>query len=153
MPNIKSAIKRVSVIEKKTLRNNIIKSGYRTAVKKFEEAVNNKNVEEAKKLFVEATKKIDKACSKGVIVKNTAARKKSRLAKKLNLNDIEGYEDKDFRETNLYQIRDLEMKRIDLTLEYEHQRGNFKDLSYGDLYKKYDKMNISEFVGNELERS
>ena len=39
MPNIKSAIKTVSVIEKKTLRNNMIKSGYRTAVKKFEEAV------------------------------------------------------------------------------------------------------------------
>ena len=39
MPNIKSAIKRVSVIEKKTLRNNMIKSGYRTAIKKFEAAV------------------------------------------------------------------------------------------------------------------
>ena len=39
MPNIKSAIKRVSVIEKKTLRNNMIKSGYRTAIRKFEEAI------------------------------------------------------------------------------------------------------------------
>ena len=39
MPNIKSAIKRVSVIEKKTLRNNMIKSGYKSAVKKFEQAV------------------------------------------------------------------------------------------------------------------
>ncbi len=84
MPNIKSAIKRVSVIEKKTLRNNMIKSGCRTAIRKFEEAIEAKNVEDAEKLFVEATKKIDMACSKGVIVKNTAARKKSRLAKKLN---------------------------------------------------------------------
>lgn len=84
MPNIKSAIKRVSVIEKKTLRNNMIKSGYRTAVRKFEEAVEAKDVKNAESLFVEATKKIDMACSKGVIVKNTAARKKSRLAKKLN---------------------------------------------------------------------
>ncbi|MDO5557812.1 MAG: 30S ribosomal protein S20 [Clostridia bacterium] len=84
MPNIKSAIKRVSVIEKKTLRNNIIKSGYRTIIKKFEAAVAANNIEDAKKLFVEATKKIDKACTKGVIVKNTAARKKSNLAKKLN---------------------------------------------------------------------
>ena len=84
MPNIKSAIKRVSVIEKKTARNNMIKSGYKSAVKKFEQAVENKNVEEATKLFSEATKKIDKACTKGVIVKNTAARKKSNLAKKLN---------------------------------------------------------------------
>ena len=84
MPNIKSAIKRVSVIEKKTLRNNMIKSGYRTAVKKFEEAVTAGDKKEAEKLFSEATKKIDQACTKGVIVKNTAARKKSNLAKKLN---------------------------------------------------------------------
>lgn len=84
MPNIKSAIKRVSVIEKKTLRNNMIKSGYRTAIRKFEEAVDSKDVKNAESLFVEASKKIDMACSKGVIVKNTAARKKSRLAKKLN---------------------------------------------------------------------
>jgi small subunit ribosomal protein S20 len=84
MPNIKSAKKRVKIIEKKTLRNNMIKSGYRSAVKKFEQAVEAKNVEEAKTLFVEATKKIDQACTKGVIVKNTAARKKSNLAKKLN---------------------------------------------------------------------
>ena len=84
MPNIKSAIKRVSVIEKKTLRNNMIKSGYRTAIKKFEQAVADKNVEEATNLYTQATKKIDQACTKGVIVKNTAARKKSRLAKKLN---------------------------------------------------------------------
>ena len=41
-------------------------------------------MEEAKVLFSEATKKIDQACSKGVIVKNTAARKKSSLSKKLN---------------------------------------------------------------------
>ena len=84
MPNIKSAIKRVSVIEKKTLRNNMIKSEYKTAVKRFEEAVSNNNVEEATKLFSVATKKIDQACTKGIIVKNTAARKKSNLAKKLN---------------------------------------------------------------------
>lgn len=84
MPNIKSAIKRVDITEKKTLRNNMIKSGYRTAVKRFEQAIEAGNVEEATKLFSEATKKIDQACTKGVIVKNTAARKKSNLAKKLN---------------------------------------------------------------------
>lgn len=84
MPNIKSAIKRVSVIEKKTLRNNMIKSEYKTAVKRFEQAVENKNVEEATKLLSLATKKIDQACTKGVIIKNTASRKKSNLAKKLN---------------------------------------------------------------------
>ena len=84
MPNIKSAIKIVSVIEKKTLRNNMIKSEYKTAIKRFEEALASNNVEEATKLFSVATKKIDQACTKGVIVKNTAARKKSNLAKKLN---------------------------------------------------------------------
>ena len=84
MPNIKSAKKRVKIIEKKTLRNNMIKSGYKSAVRKFEEAVDAGNIEEAKTLFVEATKKIDQACTKGVIVKNTAARKKSSLSKKLN---------------------------------------------------------------------
>ena len=84
MPNIKSAKKRVKIIEKKTLRNNMIKSAYKTAVKKFEEAVNAGNIEEAKVLLSEATKKIDQACTKGVIVKNTAARKKSHLSKKLN---------------------------------------------------------------------
>ena len=84
MPNIKSAIKRVNVIEKKTLRNNMIKSGYKSAVKKFEQAVEAGNVEEATTLMSQATKKIDQACTKGVIVKNTAARKKSNMAKKLN---------------------------------------------------------------------
>ncbi len=84
MPNIKSAIKRVSVIEKKTLQNNMIKTGYRTAVRKVESAIAEGNSEEAKKLFVDATKKIDQACTKGVIKKNTASRKKSNLAKKIN---------------------------------------------------------------------
>lgn len=84
MPNIKSAKKRVKVIEKKTLRNNMIKSGYKSAVRKFEESIEAGNIEEAKTLFSQATKKIDQACTKGVIVKNTAARKKSNLSKKLN---------------------------------------------------------------------
>ena len=84
MPNIKSAKKRVKIIEKKTLRNNMIKSGYKSAVRKFEEAIEAGKIDEAKVLFSQATKKIDQACTKGVLVKNTAARKKSRLAKKLN---------------------------------------------------------------------
>ena len=84
MPNIKSAKKRVKIIEKKTLRNNMIKSAYKTSVKNFEAAIEAGKIDEAKTLFVEATKKIDQACSKGVIVKNTAARKKSNLSKKLN---------------------------------------------------------------------
>ena len=74
MPNIKSAKKRVK----------IIKSGYKSAVRKFEEAIEAGKIDEAKVLFSQATKKIDQACTKGVLVKNTAARKKSNLAKKLN---------------------------------------------------------------------
>ena len=84
MPNIKSAIKRVSVIEKKTLRNNMVKSEFKTAIRRFEEALANNDIEKATELFSVATRKIDQACTKGVIVKNTAARKKSNLAKKLN---------------------------------------------------------------------
>ena len=63
MPNIKSAIKRTKIIEKKTLENNMIKSSYKTAVRKFEEAVTANNAKEAETLFVEATKKIDQAWS------------------------------------------------------------------------------------------
>ena len=84
MPNIKSAKKRVSVIEKKTLQNNMVKSAYKTAVKSFESAVEEGNKEKAEVAFNNAVKKVDQACSKGVIKANTASRKKSNLAKKLN---------------------------------------------------------------------
>lgn len=84
MPNIKSAIKRVDIIEKKTLQNNMVKSAYKTAVKSFEATVAEGNKEKAEVAFKEAVKKIDQACTKGVIKANTASRKKSNLAKKLN---------------------------------------------------------------------
>ena len=84
MPNIKSAIKRVSVIDKKTLRNSMIKSDCKTAIRKFEAAVEAGKKADAEKLLLDATSRIDSACSKGIIKKNTAARKKSNLAKKLN---------------------------------------------------------------------
>ena len=84
MPNIKSANKRVSVIEKKTLRNNMIKSEYKTAVKSFESALESGDQAKSEELFKVAVKKIDQACTKGVIKDNTASRKKSNLAKKLN---------------------------------------------------------------------
>lgn len=84
MPNIKSAIKRVDVIEKKTLQNNMVKSAYKTAIKTFEAEVEAGNKEKAEEAFKFAVKKVDQACSKGVIKANTASRKKSSLAKKLN---------------------------------------------------------------------
>jgi len=83
MPNIKSAKKRVLVIQKKTLVNQMHKTALKTVIKKFNEAVENKNVEEAKVLFNEATKKLDKSVNQGILHKNNAARKKSQLALKL----------------------------------------------------------------------
>ena len=80
MPNIKSAKKRVEVIKTKTLQNNMIKSEVKTAIKKLDTAIENKdNVQDALR---HATKLVDKACAKGVIKKNTASRKKSALSKK-----------------------------------------------------------------------
>lgn len=84
MPNIKSAIKRVSVIEKKTLQNNMVKSAYKTAIKTFESAVAEGDKTKAEETFKQAVKKVDQACTKGVIKANTASRKKSSLSKKLN---------------------------------------------------------------------
>lgn len=84
MPNIKSAIKRVGIIEKKTLQNNMIKSAYKTAVKSFENAVEEGDKSKIEVTFKNAIKKVDQACSKGVLKANTASRKKSNLAKKLN---------------------------------------------------------------------
>ena len=84
MPNIKSAIKRVNVIEKKTLQNNMVKSAYKTAVKTFEATVEEGNKEKAEEAYKKAVKAIDQACTKGVIKANTASRKKSNIAKKLN---------------------------------------------------------------------
>ena len=80
MANIKSAKKRVKVIKTKTLRNKMIKSSLKTAIKKADAADS-----AAKEAAVRAAiKKVDQACAKGILHKNTAARKKSQLAKKLN---------------------------------------------------------------------
>ena len=84
MPNIKSAIKRTRIIDKKTAENNMIKSAYKTAIKKFEAAVEAGDKAKAEEAFKFAVKKVDQACTKGVLKANTASRKKSSLAKKLN---------------------------------------------------------------------
>ncbi|MEX3744964.1 MULTISPECIES: 30S ribosomal protein S20 [Lysinibacillus] len=81
MPNIKSAIKRVKVNAKANAANTQAKSAMRTTVKKAENAVA-ANAENAQELLQAAFKSLDKAASKGLIHKNAAARKKSRLAKK-----------------------------------------------------------------------
>ena len=83
MPNIKSAKKRVKVIETKTLQNRATKKAYKEAIKNFEAAVK-ENASTKEELYNEAVSKIDKAWTKGVLAKNTASRKKSSLAKMLN---------------------------------------------------------------------
>jgi small subunit ribosomal protein S20 len=84
MANIKSAKKRILVINKKTLRNKMIKSAVKTAIKKVVVACNAGDKAQAQAALVAATKAIDMACTKGVYHKNNASRKKSRLAKLVN---------------------------------------------------------------------
>lgn len=83
MPNIKSAKKRVKVIEKKTLINQMHKTALKTAVKKFEAAVEANDKENINALYNAAVKKLDQGANRGIIHKNAAARKKSQLALKL----------------------------------------------------------------------
>lgn len=79
MPNIKSAIKRVKVNEKKSLRNRMIKSQVKTAMKKYA-------ADSSATQYAATTSAIDKAVSKGVMHKKTANRQKARLAKALASN-------------------------------------------------------------------
>ena len=83
MPNIKSAKKRVLVIEKKTMQNKAIKSALKTQIKKYLEAVNAGDKEAAEKLLPATVSAIDAAVTKGVIHKNNANNRKAKLAKKL----------------------------------------------------------------------
>ncbi len=84
MANIKSAKKRILVSERNAEKNKAIKTGVKTAVKKVRVAVEAGDKAAAQDALVSATKIIDKACSKGVYHKNTAARKVSRLSVAVN---------------------------------------------------------------------
>ena len=84
MPHIKSAKKRVLVSAKKNLINKNNKSEVKTAIKKLNAVIDSGNYEEAVKLFPETASLIDASVSKGVYHKNTAANKKSGLAKRIN---------------------------------------------------------------------
>ena len=84
MANIKSAKKRILVIETKTLRNKMIKSKIKTLVKKVDAAVAASDKAAASAALAEAVVAIDKAAAKGVYHKNTAARKVSRITKAVN---------------------------------------------------------------------
>ena len=86
MANIKSAKKRILVAKKREERNKAAKSKVKTLIKKVEAAAKAGNKEEAAKALIVATSAIDKAASKGIYHKNTAARKISRLNLLVNKN-------------------------------------------------------------------
>ncbi len=81
MANIKSQIKRIKTNEKARLRNKAVKSELRTAVRSFREAAKAGDKDAASKALATASRRLDKAVSKGVIHKNQAANRKSAMAK------------------------------------------------------------------------
>lgn len=83
MPNIKSAKKRVLIIEKKTAENKAIKSRISTYAKKFKTAVANKDVAASEELYRQVVSLMDSAAKDNVIHSNSADRKKARYAKML----------------------------------------------------------------------
>ena len=83
LPNIKSAEKRVVISETRRLRNRSQRSKLRTLVKNTQQAMET-DLEKAQNLLTLAIKELDQAASKGLIHKNAAARKKSRLMRRFN---------------------------------------------------------------------
>lgn len=84
MANIKSAKKRIKVIETKTMRNKAIKSKVKTMIKKVDAAIEAKDKAAAEDALKVAISEINKAASKGIYHKNNAARKVSRLTLAVN---------------------------------------------------------------------
>jgi small subunit ribosomal protein S20 len=87
LANIKSAIKRNKQNEKRRIRNRYYRGRARTFVKDAREAISTKEIDSARAATLEAISALDKAAEKGVIHKNNAARRKSRLMK--HLADLE----------------------------------------------------------------
>ena len=82
MANIKSAMKRVKITRAQNLRNRMIISDLKTALKKFDKALESGDEAAISEMYTIAVSKVDKAVTKGVIHKNAANRKKAQLAKK-----------------------------------------------------------------------
>jgi len=82
--NLASAKTRIKQNERNRIRNRARKNMLKTETRKFEDALQAENLDSAKQIFAQVTKKIDQIAAKGTLHKNTAARKKSRLAKRLN---------------------------------------------------------------------
>lgn len=82
MANIKSQIKRNRQNEKRRLRNRVYRGAARTFIRKANAAIESGNLDEARAAVLRAQKALDKAAEKGVLHKNNAARRKSRLMKR-----------------------------------------------------------------------
>ena len=85
MANTKSAIKMIRVSERKRIRNKPIRSATKTYVSRAEKIIGQQDKESAQDAVVKAISALDKAAEKGIIHRNNAARRKSRLMKKFNL--------------------------------------------------------------------
>lgn len=88
MPNIKSAKKRVVQTEKRSERNVARRSAIKTAIKKVLIALDEKRIDQAKDLLRDVEAKLARAASKGVMHKNAASRKMSRLAQRVKKTDL-----------------------------------------------------------------
>ena len=84
MANIKSAKKRIRVIDKKTARNRRVRNHLKAILKAYDAALEAGEMDRAKELLTKAEKKLMQAAAKGTIHKNTASRKVSRLTKRFN---------------------------------------------------------------------
>ena len=85
MANLQSSKKRIKSNLRREQRNVSVKSAIKTAINKVEQAVAEGDLETARASFSEAVSALDSAAAKGIVKKNTASRKKSRLAKKINV--------------------------------------------------------------------
>lgn len=85
MANIKSQKKRIITNERRRMRNKGVRTALRTYVKRFRQAVDSGNLDEARESLKVASRALDVAASKGVIHRNNAANRKSELARRLNV--------------------------------------------------------------------
>ncbi|MFC1716581.1 30S ribosomal protein S20 [Candidatus Poribacteria bacterium] len=84
MANLKSSKKRIKTNIKRHDRNVAVKTAIKTVVKNVEQAIDEGNLETAQASYSEAISALDSAATKGIIKKNSASRKKARLAKRIN---------------------------------------------------------------------
>ena len=84
MPNLASAAKRVRQNERNRVRNRARKAELKTETRKLTDALHDGKLDQAKDLLAHVTKKLDQGASKGTLHRNTASRRKSRLARRIN---------------------------------------------------------------------